>query len=501
MRLPLKSLLTFGLLFTLITAQAQYGWTNRFNGSSNTYDIASALAVDKSGHVFVTGEGNSPNSSGGGGEFTTIAYSNLSIPLWTNSYKGSGNKSAASSAITVDGSNNVFVTGYAVGNGSADDFVTIKYSNAGLPLWTNYYNGPGNAGDGGVSMAVGIGGSVYVTGNSIGSNGDNDIATIAYSNAGVPMWTNRFNGLGNSEDGAVAVAVDGAENVYVTGGSAAINGNYDYLTIAYSSNGYSLWTNRYGGLDNGMDVPSFLAIGRNGIVFVTGYSEGADNSFDYATIAYASAGVPLWTNRYHDGFAYSVATGTNDSVYVTGSASNDYATIAYSSTGEPLWTNRYHGVFGGTDVARAVAVGEYGNVYVTGSSSLANSGASDYATIAYTSEGVPLWTNRYSNVLGSSSTDQAQAISVDGSGNVYVTGYSYGNGTAADFATIKYSVVSVSLNIQRIGDQAILSWLNPVFSLQSAPALGGPFTNILGATTPHTNTIAGSQQYFRLRAD
>jgi hypothetical protein len=41
----------------------------------------------------------------------------------------------------VDGSGDVFVTGSSY-NGSSDDYVTINYSNAGVTLWTNRYNRP-----------------------------------------------------------------------------------------------------------------------------------------------------------------------------------------------------------------------------------------------------------------------------------------------------------------------------------------------------------------------
>jgi len=104
--------------------------------------------------------------------------------------------------------------------------VTIKYSNAGAPLWTNRYNGPQNLDDWINGVAVDRAGNVFVTGESSGAG---SFATLAYSSAGVPLWTNRYDsGFGK------AIAVDRNGNVFVTGGSW--NGtNYDWVTIKYSS--------------------------------------------------------------------------------------------------------------------------------------------------------------------------------------------------------------------------------------------------------------------------
>jgi len=418
-------------------------WTNRYSGPAHRYDGASAVALDGSGNVFVTGASQGVGFS----EYMTIAYSGAGLALWTNRYKETGDIGDYAYAVAVDASGNVFVTGVALDNsGVKFDFATIAYSGAGIPLWTNRYNGPGNDRDAAYALAVDGSGNVFVTGESVGSGSSKDYATVAYSGAGVPLWTNRYNGPGNGFDIARAVAVDSSGNVFVTGDSDGGGGYTDYATIAYSGAGVPLWTNRYNGPGNGGDYANAVAVDGSGNVFVTGYSDGSGGNSDYATIAYSGSGVPLWTNRYNgpgDDFAIAraVAVDGNGNVFVTGDShggdfSSDYATVAYSGAGVPLWTNRYDGPGNFGDYANAVAVDNSGNVFVTGESD-GSGGYTDYATIAYSGAGVPLWTNRYSGP--GNGGNYAKAVAVDGSGNVFVTGESWGDDDSSDFATIKYA--------------------------------------------------------------
>jgi hypothetical protein len=130
------------------------------------------------------------------------------------------------------------------------------------------------------------------------------------------------------------VAVDNTGNVFVTGYSAGSGSGYDYATLAYSSSGTPLWTNRYNGPGNGDDMANALALDRSGNVFVTGSSLGT-NSTDYATVAYSNGGLPLWTNRYSLGQATALAVDRNGRLFVTGNSSN-YVTLKYSSSFPPV---------------------------------------------------------------------------------------------------------------------------------------------------------------------
>jgi hypothetical protein len=324
-------------------------WTNRYNGPGNYFDFANAMAVDASGNVFVAGYSARTNVAPYNYDYATIKYSGAGVVLWTNRYNGPGNSTDQARAVAVDGSGNVFVTGESYGSGGVNpDYATIKYSGAGVALWTNRYNGPGNSGDFAVALAVDGSSNVFVAGYATGTNGSFDYATIAYSGVGVALWTNRYNGPGNSTDQARAVAVDGSGNVFVTGQSVGGGSGNDYATIAYSGAGVGLWTNRYNGPGNSDDYANAMAVDDSGNVFVTGQSVGGDGSFDYATIAYSGAGVALWTNRYSGpgndyDFANALAVDGSGNVFVTGGATGsngyyDYATIKYSSAIPPSLT-------------------------------------------------------------------------------------------------------------------------------------------------------------------
>jgi uncharacterized delta-60 repeat protein len=423
---------------------AVQAWVQRYNGTGNGDDYVHGMAVDGSNNVIVTG---SSIGIGSGYDYATIKYSSTGVPLWTNRYNGPAYGGDTANAVAVDSSNNVIITGTSSASASGQDYATIKYSSAGVPLWTNRYNGPGNSSDAATAVTVDHSNNVIVTGGSTGSGGNNDYATIKYSSDGVPLWTNRYNGPGNSSEYPNAVVVDGSNSVIVTGYSTGSGSGYDYATIKYSSAGEPLWTNRYSSPGDTSDQANAVAVDSNNDVLVTGTSGGYGNGADYATIKYSSAGEPLWTNLYNgpgSGYdsALSVGADSNNNVIVTGastgSGNSDYATIKYSSAGEPLWTNRYNGPGNGSDQANAVAVDGSNNVIVTGASAGSGSG-NDYATIKYSSAGEPLWTTRY-NGPGNGG-DFPYRVAVDHSANVIISGSSPGSTSGSDFATIKYICV------------------------------------------------------------
>ena len=66
---------------------------------------------------------------------------------------------------------------------------------------------------------------------------------------------------------------------------------------------------------------------------------------------------------------------------------------------------------------------------------------------------------------------------------------------------VTFLSLTTTLAIQKSGTNVVLNWTTPGFNLQTAPAVTGTYYNVPGATSPYTNTISGSQQFFRLQVN
>jgi uncharacterized delta-60 repeat protein len=427
------------VLFTgpLLAQTVDTAWVRTYNGPGNGYDFAYAIAVDDSGYVYVTGH---CYGAGGNPDLATIKYLPNGDTAWVRRYNGPGNGYDFAYAIAVDDSGNVYVAGSTEGI-DAEDYATIKYYPDGDTAWVRMYNGPAN----GYAIAVDDSGNAYVTGRSFGAGTNYDYATMKYHPDGDTTWVRRYNGPANSIDQSRAIAIDGSGNVYVTGYSYSSVTGYDYATIKYSPNGDTAWVRRYYEPGSNVDEAYAIAVDDLGYVYVTGRSHGNGTGEDYATIKYHPNGDTAWVRRYNGpaddaDVARAIAVDGSGNVYVTGKSDSsgtyqDYATIKYDASGNQVWVRRYdYGVM--TDDSYDIAIDVSNNVYVTGRSGSGGTAGLDYATIKYYSNGDTAWVMRYNGPENGS--DCAQAIAVDDSGNVYVTGYSVGSGTEEDFCTIKY---------------------------------------------------------------
>jgi uncharacterized delta-60 repeat protein len=293
-------------------------------------------------------------------------------------------------------------------------------------------------------MDLDANGNVYVTGQSDSTLSFIDIVTIKYTSGGVLRWKVRYASDEHHEDVAYAIAVDRHGNVYVGGVSFSRSTSYDFVTIKYDSNGVRQWVALYNGPDSDFDILTSLAVDTSGNVFVGGGSFVSNGSYDYLTIKYNSDGVEQWTRRYNgpgsfDDGVNALALDQYGNVYVTGfsnsGSSPDVTTIKYDTDGAEQWIKTYDGPTNGVDEAYAIKVDTSGSVYIVGYSQGSNS--YDFLTIRYGQDGSDHWVSRYNGPQNS--VDVGMGFGVDHSGHVFVAGRSYGNSDVYfDCVTVKY---------------------------------------------------------------
>jgi hypothetical protein len=417
-------------------------WARQYiSGFAPAFDAPYAIAVDASGNAHVTGGSYGPDQLP---DIATLKYNSAGDTLWIRRYNGPGDSWDDGRAVAIDSLGHVYVTGWTYSGEHYFDYVTIKYDASGAQQWVAHYNGSADSDDRAVDIAVDASGNVYVTGTSYGVGTADDYVTIKYNSLGEEQWVARYNGPGNTQDRVAALALDAQGNVYVTGSSGEGSENLsDYVTVKYNAAGVQQWFARYSEL---YDYATAIGVDGSANVYVTGYSYQLGTYYDYATVKYNTMGVQQWVSRYNgpgtsDDLAYGLMVDQLGNVLVTGEAffepetGTDYATIKYSPSGVQQWVGRYNGPGNAVDVAFALALDDWGNVYVTGGSRGSDL-VDDFATIKYSASGVEEWSVRHS--AEGDTFNIASAIGVDPTGGVYVTGSSTRLGGRL-YTTVKYA--------------------------------------------------------------
>ena len=295
-------------------------------------------------------------------------------------------------------------------------FLVVPLVSAQLPYqqWVVHYSGIDNAGASASDLAVDADGNVYVTGS---------VGTIKYDANGNQMWV-----IG---DGASKVALDSNGNVIIAGCIDGGDTGQDYKIVKYDPAGNELWLAHYNSPENGNDSVEGLEVDADGNVYVTGGIDGGGYSGDSATIKYDSAGNELWVARYEGGGGANALTLDADgNVYVTGSG---YSAVKFDRYGNELWA-RIPG--NGNYNGQAIAVDSDGNVHITGISIFPSMDWEIYDTFTIKGDsfGNGLWFVRYHNCDWNEVTD----MMLDSGGNIYITLFNTCIDGHARYATVKY---------------------------------------------------------------
>jgi hypothetical protein len=392
-----------------------------------------------------------------------------------NCVGGNGFRSDGNSIIT-DAMGNVYVTGLfgetvtfgttpLTSSGLTDIFVA-KYNNTGILQWVRKAGGTGI--DNSLSIKLDSSGNIYIAGTfestatfdltSVTSSGTSDIFLAKYDNSGTLQWVQKAGGA--SYDYGFSLAVDGSGNIFVTGdfngtatfGTATITstGGDDIFIAKYNSSGVLQFVQKAGG--GGYDYGSSIALDNSGNIYITGAFNGTSTFGNYS---------------------------------ITSAGGNDIFIAKCNSTGVFQWVQK----IGGTesDTGTSLAVDGLGNVYFTGyfqgtinigTTSITTAGSIDFLVSKYNTLGYFEWTKH--------NNGQGTGITLDATGNVYVTGNF--TGTTSFGGTTLNAVGENDIFITKYNNSGLQSWV------QKAGGASGDFPKSI--TTDAQGNVFVTGGYF-----
>jgi len=316
-------------------------WTDTYNGTADGEDRGYGIAVDGNGKVYVAG---SEWVTGEGYNIWVRKYDSDGYEVWTDTYNGTADQYDCGYGVAVDGSGNVYVTGCESVPGEDYNIWVRKYDSDGGEIWTRTYNnGTTDGVDIGFGIAVDGSGNVYVTGFETVTGEGRNFWVRKYDSGGEELWTSTYNGTANDWDYGSGIAVDGSGNVYVVGSEWVMEEGYNIWVRKYDSGGNEVWTRTYDGPDNSEDCGFGIAIDESRNVYVTGYEYIMLEDWNIWLRKYDTNGNRIWTRTY-DGAANdddegcAIAVDRNSNVYVTG-----FETV--TGEGRNIWVRKYAGPF------------------------------------------------------------------------------------------------------------------------------------------------------------
>jgi hypothetical protein len=455
-------------------------------------------------------------------------------PLIYSTYIGGSNIDDANS-IAIDGSGNAYITGrtnstnyditlgaFQTSNGGYTDVFVTKLNSTGTGLIYSTYIG-GSDDDIGFAIAIDGSDNAYITGitpstdynitpgafQTFHGGGIIDVFVTKLNSTGTGLIYSTYMG-GSDYDYVYGIAIDGFGNAYITGWtfstdyditSGAFQTSYgggtnygDVFVTKLNSTGTGLIYSTYIG-GSGVDIGHGIAIDGSGNAYITGITASTD---------------------------YDITPGAFQTTY--GGGGSDVFVTKLNSTGTGLIYSTYIGGTNG-DHGYGIAIDGSGNAYITGFTTstdfditpgafqTSNGGGSDVFVTKLNSTGTGLI---YSTYIGGSDSDSGTDIAIDGSGNAYITGYTWStdydittgafqisfgggppSGNGGDVFVTKISLGGTSSVETLVNIETIFSiFPNPnkgIFTIKSEK--GGVFElmDITGKVV-HTYTITNTQQ-------
>ncbi len=400
-------------------ASSTSGWSRAIG--TVAYEEGRGIATDASGDAIVVGYfsgtidfGETTLTSAGAADLYIARYRPDGSVAWARRDGGIGSESAY--AVAVDRVGNIYVTGQ-IGNGDADfsgtavtpvsraDVFVAKYDADGTFRWVRHAGGSDDERgiaidampDGGIALGVEFNGTIDFGGPVATAVGSDELLLARFGPDGTLEWI-RSTGiqtvdygraLATDPSGSIVVAGQFLGSLDIAGRTLTSAGGSDIVVAKYASDGRAIWAEQAGGSQ--YDRGSGVAVDASGNAYVTGAFRGTASfgSLTRSTIGllvdmflarYAPDGRVEWVTGAGGGLTSGslVAVTPSNELLVAGSYSyntrfdglridgndNDLFVAKYANDGTPLWAHGGGGLRG--DYPYGLAPAPDGTAYVVG---------------------------------------------------------------------------------------------------------------------------------------
>ncbi len=362
-------------------------------------------------------------------------------PVWATAYTENYPFSIRENGMITDVNGNVYITGYINDTGQVQQAITLKYDNTGYLQWSRIIDSIG----GYTKIVMDDSSNIYIIGESVTES----LKITKYNSSGTLLWSKSYFG-GGEVFSFFDMVVDDSSSVYLTGPCT----DEMFRTAKVNKSGSLIWL-ATDSIANGSSN-SYIQVDKNRNVYAVG--RGGDTVQWVYLFKYNNAGVKQWvryySGNYTPGNAFPCDLKCDDKyVYVLAATRNnnngegDYAVVKYDFAGNQKWVGIYsYSVY--YDDPIALTVDKSGNVYVTGNVDPGQCTVDAYGTVKFDSTGTLKWVKTYTQ--GNCNWDIPASIISDTLGNIYVTGQSADNTSHENFATIKYDSNGNELWVARL---------------------------------------------------
>jgi uncharacterized delta-60 repeat protein len=294
-------------------------------------DAAMAVAVDHDGNVIVAGV---LDNAGSGRDIVVAKWNANGKFLWSSVLPNQGNDWVSSVAVDAEG--NVAIAGWESRPGTPLDGIVAKWDAEGHLLWTRILNGhAADSVDFASAVAFDSQGNIVAAGSVQRIGIEAGFLVVKFDRDGNMIWADALTGTTpDRQTQAMALAVDSQDDVIAAGVTRNADTGYDWLVAKWDREGQRGWSDTLNGTLDGADAAYAVAVDGGDDIVVTGSTRNVNTWGDLTVAKWRRDGVRLWVQtvdgtspavipEQKEDFGWAVAVDSHNNIFAAGGTTNE----------------------------------------------------------------------------------------------------------------------------------------------------------------------------------